>query len=298
MLTAMEIPVTAGPWLVLGVVLGVLLPALAALAVVLLRRRAAPDRSPPPPEPDVDDLPGFLESPPGSLPAPASAATAWPALSAPPAPAATPPPPPGDPGVRGALVAMAVTAVVLVGVVAAVAAAGTDDRGRGSRTAGERPATEPGDVSAELTFDGIVLERHAVGVTVAYPQVLVTVRDGRATAEVEFVPFNCLRDSAPDDPVAAGCTRTAPEHAMLAEPELRVRGEGEGLRVSGAFPTVRRRNGSAPEATGRIYELAVAVAPRDGTADAGRQPATGELALGDERVRTRSDGSSTITYGG
>jgi 8-oxo-dGTP diphosphatase len=39
MLTAMEIPVTAGPWLVLGVVLGALLPVVAASAVLLLRRR-------------------------------------------------------------------------------------------------------------------------------------------------------------------------------------------------------------------------------------------------------------------
>jgi hypothetical protein len=299
MLTAMEIPVTAGPWLVLGVVLGVLLSALAALAIVLLRRRAAPDASAQPPEPAVDDLPGFLESPPGSAPEPALRTTGWPALSAPDAPHPAPPPAPRDAGTRSVLVAMAVTALVLVGVVAAVAATRTDDRGEEpGGAAAETSTARPGDVSAEATFGGVVLERHAVGVTVTYPRVLVTVRDGRATAEVELPTFNCLRDSAPDDPVEAGCSRSAPEYAELAGPELTARTDADGLHVSGAFPTSRRPNGSPPVTTGRVYELAIDVTPRDGTAGEGREPATGLLELGDERVRTTDDGPNTLTFGG
>jgi hypothetical protein len=294
MLTAMEIPVTAGPWLVLGVVLGVLLPVAAAAAVLLLRRRRPPGPSATPPDPVVDDLPGFLEFPPGSVPAPDVPPAGWVALSAPPAPPRVETVPQRDGGTRAALVAMAVTALLLVGAAAAVAAVGARDHpGReAARTA------RPGDVSAELTFGGVVLERHAVGVTVAYPRFRVTVRDDRPSAELELRTFNCLRDSAPEDPVAAGCSRTAPEYAALTAPDLGVRTEGDGFRISGAFPTSRRPNGSPPVATGRVYDLVVDVAPQDGTGGEGSEPATGVLELGGERVRTSAEGPNRITYGG
>ena len=301
MLTAMEITGTAGPWLVLGVVLGLLLPALAALVTVAPRRRRTPDTPAPspPPEPAVDDLPGFLESPPGSTPAADVPPPAWPALSAPPAPAATPPPEPAparDGRTRVALLATAVAALLLVGA-AAVMAIGAEDRPG-------RPSPEPtrtvaaGDVSAQLTFQGIVLERRAVGVTVAYPRVRVTVRDGRPAAELELPTFNCLRDSAPRDPAAAGCSRTVPEYAELAAPELELSPDGDGFRLSGAFPTSRRPNGSAPVPTGRVYELAVDVAPQDGGLDEGTEPATGRFELGGEQVGTSAEGPNEITSGG
>lgn len=302
MLTAMEIPVTAGPWLALGVVLGILLPALAALAVMGLRRRRAPHPSAPPPptDPGVDDLPGFLDFPPGSAPSRDVTPTAWPALSASPAPAAAPLPEPveePDGAARSALVAIAVTALLLVGAAAAVAAVRTEDRPDRSSREPTR-TTQPGDVSAELTFGGIVLERHAVGVTVAYPRVRVTVQDGRPAAELELPTFNCLRDSAPEHPETAGCSRSVPEYSQLAGTDLGVRADGDGFRITGTFPTYRRPNGSAEVATGRVYELAVDVAPRDGTLDQGSEPATGVLELGGERVGTSAKGTHEITYGG
>ena len=295
MLTAMEITGTAGPWLALGVVLGLLLPALAALVAVALRRRRAPDPAPPP-EPEVDDLPGFLESPPGSVPAVDDPSPAWPALSAPPAAPLPEPAPAGDGGPRLPLLATAVAALLLLGVAAVVAIAADDRPGAASPEPTRTAAA--GDVSAQLTFQGIVLERRAVGVTVAYPRVRVTVRDGRAAAELELPTFNCLRDSAPRDPAAAGCTRTVPEYAELAAPGLELVRDGDGFRISGAFPTFVRPNGSAPVPTGRVYEVAVDVAPEDGRLDEGREPATGRFELGGEQVGTSDEGSDQITSGG
>src|SRR5687768_2157092 len=59
---------TGWPWLVLGIVLGLLIAGVCAWAAVGARRpRPSPEPAPPPP-PDgwaADDLPGFLEHPPG-----------------------------------------------------------------------------------------------------------------------------------------------------------------------------------------------------------------------------------------
>jgi hypothetical protein len=309
MLTGMDIPVTAGPWLVLGMVLGILLLLLAALGVLALRRGRAHPGDPPAPAPlspslGQDDLPAFLESPPGSIRAPAPPADGWVALSSP----AAPPPVPDSrrepSGTTGVLVAMAVTALLLVGAAAAVATArtpGADDPGDRDGTRVPVRTTEapgPGKVSARLTFGGVVLERHPVGVTVAYPRVQATVAGDRAAAEVELATFNCLTGEAPEDPVAAGCTRSVTEHAELSTPELEVVAEGTELRFSGRFATYRRPNGSPPVATGRVYELTVRAAPRDGRAGEGQEPATGLLHLGDDRVGTSDDEPNTITYGG
>jgi hypothetical protein len=307
MLTGMDIPVTAGPWLVLGMVLGILLLLLTALGVLALRRGRVRPENPPaaaPPSPGEDDLPAFLEFPPGSIRAPAVPANGWAALGSP----AAPPPGPDRPrepsGSTGVLVAMAVTALLLVGAAAAVATAptpGADDPG--GRDGARVPvrtteAPSPGNVSARLTFGGVVLERHAVGVTVAYPQVRVTAVGDRADAEVALPTFNCLRGDAPEDPVAAGCTRSVTEHAELSTPELEVAADGGGLRLAGRFPTFHRPNGSPPVATGRVYELTVRVAPRDGRAGQGQEQATGVLELGDDRVGISDGEPNAITYGG
>ena len=309
MLTGMDIPVTAGPWLVLGVVLGVLLPLLAALGVLALRRgrarRHEPSAAAPsPPGLGQDDLPAFLESPPGSTRAPAVPADGWAALSSPAAPPPLPDGPRGPSGSLGVLVAMAVTALLLVGAAAAVATArtpGADDPGDRDGTRVPARTTEapsPGKVSARLAFGGVVLERHPVGVTVAYPRVQATAAGDRAAAEVELTTFNCLSGEAPEEPVAAGCTRSVTEHAELATPDLDVVADGTELRLSGRFATFRRPNGSPPVATGRVYELTVRVAPRDGQAGEGQEPATGLLHLGEDRVGTSDDQPNTITYGG
>jgi hypothetical protein len=308
MLVGMDIPVTAGPWLGLGLVLGILLPALAALGVLALRRRdergrSGPDEPAAPSHADFgqDDLPGFLESPPGSAatsPLPTEGWTTLAAAAAPrPAPDLAPARRPGTPAV---LAAMATAALLLIGAAAAVAAAGsaghddTRDAGPGRPAAG---TAGTGDVSARLTFAGVVLERHVVGVTVAYPRVLLSTRSGGA-AEVELVTFNCLRAEAPEDPVAAGCVRSVPEYAELSAPDLGVAADDGVLRVSGSFATSRRPNGSAPVPTGRAYELTVEAAPADGRAGAGREPATGMLRIGEDQVGTSDAGPNDITYAG
>jgi hypothetical protein len=307
MLTAMDIPVAAGPWLVLGVVLGILLAVPVTLGVRTLRsRRPRPEEGTPATAPSSagfgeDDLPGFLESPPGSVRTPAAPSGGWTALVAP----ATPPPTAGArrDGSANAVVlaAMAGAALLLIGVAAVLATLRNADADAADAAHGGPPTTEaprPGDVSARLTFGGVVLERHAVGVTIAYPRVHVTTGTHRAAAEVQLVTFNCLLTEAPADPVAAGCTRSVPEDAELSAPQLDVAADGDGLRVAGRFATVRRPNGSSPVPTGRVYELTVRAAPADGRAGQGPEPATGLFEIGDDRVGTSDEGPNDITYGG
>src|SRR4051812_5874758 len=98
---------SAGPWLVLGVVLGVLLAGLLALAVAAVRRTkptaaasgAGASDGAGTAEPDPtngwleDDLPGFLDQPPGTAPGatpPASGPAEDPPLAAPEPPVAPP----------------------------------------------------------------------------------------------------------------------------------------------------------------------------------------------------------------
>jgi hypothetical protein len=300
MLTGMDIPLTAGPWLVLGVVLGALLPVLAALGVRAVRRRdsATEAPSPSPATFGVDDLPAFLESPPGSTLPPVAPEQGWAALSSPAVPAEARVPRRKGYGSTDVLAAMAVTALLLVGAAAVVAAAGTggaaDDRSGQWTSAAPRPGT----AAALLTFEGIVVERHAVGVTVAYPHVALGTDGDRATVELELPTFNCLRVDAPEDPVAAGCTRSVPEYARLSAPELAMEADPAGLRLSGRFATERRPNGSLPSPTGRVYELTVSAFPRDGRAGAEREPAGGVLEVAGERVDSSDEGPNEISYAG
>jgi hypothetical protein len=313
MLIRMDIPVAAGPWLVLGLVLGILLPALAALGALGLRRRSPRAPAPPATAPPAtaapsagfgeDDLPAFLEAPPGSSGPPAARREGWTTLGSAPAaePAAEAAPPPERTGSNGVLIAMAVAALLLVGAAAAVAATRTHDADGlpehgGNRTA-ERSTRAPGpaEVSARLTFEGVVLERHAVGVTVAYPRVRLTGGGGTAVAEIELPTFNCLLAEAPADPVAAGCTRSVTEYAEVTAPALSVHADDTGIRLSGRFPTELRPNGSPPVATGRVYELAVRAAARDGSRGEGPEPAEGVLELGADQVGTSDEGPNEIT---
>src|SRR5688500_4413497 len=93
------------PWLVVAVVLGVVVLVGVGVLLVLRRRDGAVEAGPPPGFGD-DDLPGFLEFPPGSAGEPAPRAAGWPVLAPAPHPAAPPPAgPTGGAAPRAALVA-------------------------------------------------------------------------------------------------------------------------------------------------------------------------------------------------
>ncbi|MGY1637705.1 hypothetical protein ACI78V_13755 [Geodermatophilus sp. SYSU D00742] len=334
----------AVPWIVLGVAV----LALAGLVALLLtgRRGGARTHGPVPAETAVpppvarfphDDLPAFLDTPPGT-----------PAVPAP----APPEPPPGlpvgtgdgddGPGAVRVVTAMAAVAVLLVGALAVVAAATREDD---TPTAEEPPAPTPlpapptpvtptpvpelpgvpdhplpgetgagaladrsvplgeDGVTATLGFGGIVVERHAVGVTVAEPVVSVTAtgdpagEGGAALAHVTLPTWNCVADEPPADPDAAGCLRSTTEYADLPSPALRVTRDGDDLRLTGRFPTYTRPIATAPAYTGRVYELTVTVSPAGPVRDGGAV-AEATLFLGTDRTTTTRDGFNVIRYAG
>jgi hypothetical protein len=292
MLVGMDIPAAAAaPWIVLGAVLGVLLLSAAGLAAYLLLRVRTPTvgasvaEEPSGPGAGDDDLPGFLESPPGSPGAPAVPVQGWAALTA----ASTPPA--AAPAARrgrwdtvGVLAALTVAGALLIGIAAALAVASgsQDPPAPSARADGEQAA----GLAAQLTFGGVVLERRAVGVTAAYPHLRLTSEGERTIAHVELPTFNCLTGEAPDDPVAAGCTAAGTEYAELATPALTVQRDDGGVRISGRFPTDLRPNGTPPVSTGRVYELEVTAEPTGEGHPGEWVPATGVLRLGDDRATT------------
>jgi hypothetical protein len=313
----------AVPWVVL--VLALL--ALAGLAAVAPSRPRppAPPADPAPARPvrpaprwPHDDLPGFLDAPPGT-PGP------------PPGPVAAPPeedaPGPARPDGSGRAVAgMAAAALVLVAALAGIAGATRDGGDPAAAPAPDPVAPSPWDVPtptpappslpavpadplpgeggagvlagrsvplgedgvvARLAFGGLVVEQQAVGTTVAYPMVSVTAAGdgGTALAHVRLPTWNCLAAEPPEDPAAAGCVRSRTEYADLPSPALTVTRDGEDLRLTGRFPTYTRPIGTAPAYTGRVYDLAVTVSPagpvREGTA-----PAEGTVFLGTDRAES------------
>lgn len=273
----------AVPWLVLGVVVGVGLVLLvgAATALALRRRPGAAPSDPAAGDDGGDDLPGFLEFPPGSAPV---APTGWTSLAPPPAPP-TAPPARRRRDTAVPLAAMALTALLLLGAAAAAAASSRPD----ARPAPGGPAATPPEASApaaRLTFGGVVLEPRAVGVTATYPLVEISTDDGRTVARLQFPTYNCLTAEAPADPVAAGCVPALAEYAELRSPDLAVRRDGDGFAVTGRFPTKTRPNGSPPAATGRVYALRITATPAGGPAAGGWRPARGTLELGTGRATT------------
>ncbi|MGZ4540495.1 MAG: hypothetical protein ACXVXS_15375 [Blastococcus sp.] len=332
----MDIPAAAAWfWIVVGVGLAILLLTAAGLvARAVVRRRRAPE---PPDAADEgfrdDDLPGFLDRPPGSPGTAAAAREGWATLSSAPAPAAAsearPPGPDRRSGRLPVVLVLAVAVVLLVGAAVAVGISATR-HGRGPDAAGasrydggppgrhdwehQRPrrggslptvpaAPTPGQAGAgalaatslplgraglgvDLTFGGVVLEPHAVGVTATYPRVRVTSDGTDAVAHVELPTYNCLAATAPADPVAAHCSPTPTEYADLPSPALTVTRSPDGrVQIAGRFPTYLRPNGTSPEWTGRVYALQITVTPA-AQRDHGRVPATGELRLGTDRAAT------------
>ena len=321
MLWGMEPTAPVAAWAVLGVALA----ALAAVAVLLARteprgRRPAP--RPPVREPAPasrwaqDDLPAFLDAPPGTPPRPA-----------PPAPEPVVPDGPDDGGAGRAVAGLAATALALVVVLAGLALAARQDpappaaapspvpttappppapspaapslppvpadplpgeRGAGLLAARSVPLGDDG-VSARLALGGLVLERRAVGVSVGSPAVSVTVgEDGTALAHLRLTTWNCLGSTAPEDPTAAGCAPTGTEYADLPTPALGVTRDGDALRLTGRFPTYTRPTATPPAYTGRVYDLTVTVAPA-APLRGGEAPAEGTLFLGTERAGSLPD---------
>ncbi|GAA3153884.1 hypothetical protein GCM10010531_01130 [Blastococcus jejuensis] len=273
------------PWIALGVLLGIaglLLTGLVALLVA--RRRTAPRGAAPAQRWPDDDLPGFLATPPGSAPPgfaqrPAGD-TAVPLAV--PAPRATAPSRPAPPSARSLALGAAALLLVATVVVAAVAAAvprerhGPDRDGRADRGDAHRPGPAGAATEARLTFEGVVLEERAVGVTVTYPELVLQ----GGVASLTLPTWNCLASEAPDDPVAEGCAAGRTEYAELGAPGLAVTRTGDGLRLRGEFATATRPTSGADEPTGRAYDLVVTVTS-DGRARPGRwTPANGELELG------------------
>jgi hypothetical protein len=162
------------------------------------------------------------------------------------------------------------------------------ERGAGLLAARSVPLGRDG-VTARLALGGLVLEQRAVGVTVGYPSVSVSVgTDGTALAHLRLPTWNCLGTTAPADPRAAGCAPTGTEYADLPSPALRVTRDGDGLRLTGRFPTYARPSGTPPAYTGRVYDLTVTVAPT-GPAEDGEAPAGGALFLGTARAEALPD---------
>ena len=298
MLGSMDIPAPAG-WIPLAVVPAILLLGLLAARVLRVRgRRGTP---PAPARQPVDDLAGFHEHPPGTAGAFRPSARGWTPLSAPAAPEVQQPSSrPAHGHLVGRTVAAAAATLLLLAAVAFAVATGRDD---GRRPGGPRaddsgpPSSDRAGplagtaVEARLSFGGVVLERHAVGVTATYPEVQLTGDDGERRAQLTLPTWNCLTGEAPADPVAAGCRRAQVEVATLTEPQLEVTGVADGLRMHGRFATTTRPNGSAPAPTGRTYELVVTVVP-GGEAGDGWLSAGGVLQLGGDQARTTGTDSA------
>jgi hypothetical protein len=306
-------------------------------------RHAAPqpEAAPSPPAgtaaDEVDDLPGFLENPPGSLPA------------ASPVPVSAPVRPEGPPTGATATagngrsptamsrtattLAVAAVAVLVAAAVLIAVTTGREDPGGPASAAGPvrdagtaAPLTAPTEsaapgldatvpttaaagpatgtpagtrafdsvplgedgVAASVTFQGVVLEQRAVGLTVTYASLSVTTDGRRSLAHVRLPTFNCLTAEPPADPVAAGCARSLTEYADLADPQLQVSRTGDRIDVVGLFPTYTRPNGSAPAFTGRAYQLTAAITA-DGPASEGRAPAAGVVRIGLDSAPTTGD---------
>jgi hypothetical protein len=277
MLGAMEIA--------LGVLLGLLGVALAALGGYLVARRtrlrtaaAAPSGTG-----ADDDLPGFLESPPGTTDGPSPPQAGWAAL----APVLPARPTEVRPRGRDSRLVPGVVAVVGVLLIALAAALLTGRHSAGQhrqdagRAADHGPASSDG-LTARLSFGGVVLERHAVGVTAGYPGLEVSSDGERSVAHLELPTFHCLTGEAPEDPVAAGCRRSGTEYADLDSPALSLTGSAERLRLSGDFPTYLRLTGGGVERTGRVYPIEVSAVSVGGTVE-------GTLDLGAEHAETTPD---------
>lgn len=280
----------AAPWIAVGVLLTVAVLLLAGLVMALAVRRRGPVRpaeSPDPsPAPVEDDLPRFLEFPPGSTAAAGSAGGRHVALSAP-APAPTPPAPPVPRGVPTTVcVAAAGLAVVLLAAAAVALMSAADAPGRGGRAGAPTGTGTQRSTEVRMSFEGLVLEQHAVGVTAAYAEVELTEDSDGPVARLTLPTWNCLSAEAPGDPAEAGCVPSRAEYAELRPSALEVTQAGDGLRFGGEFSTSTRTTSGAPEATGRTYRIEVTVAAQDELRSGRWSPAAGVLTVDDRAAES------------
>ena len=298
MLDGMDLPSTAA-WVVLGAVLGILLAGAVVAWMAAVRgravHRARHTAEVPPP---VDDLADFLEHPPGTRPEPA--ASGWFALAPqPPAPGEPVRDEPRDGRRRLAPVALCVAGLVVVGAIASLATgrAPVDEPAPQARETPQpaAPDARDDDVAAVLTFEGLVLEPRAVGITAAYPEVTLTGEGDAARLDVRLPTYNCLTRDAPADPLAAGCAAAAVEHGSLGPDEVRLERDGDRWLVEGRLATSLPSGGSGPVPTGRAYDLELTVSPGDGSPEAGWRSAVGRLRLGTGTSTTIEVGSRLRT---
>ncbi len=273
-----------------------------------------------------DDLPAFAAAPPGTPPAPGTTASAAPEPRVATGPSAPDPAGRAVAGLTAAALALVAGLAALSlaagdddpageqGAPVPTAAAPAPDRFPGTPAPPTGPPDLPavpadplpgeqgagalaarsvplgdGGVTARLALGGLVLEQRAVGVTVTYPSVSVTVgTDGTALAHLRLPTWNCLGTTAPGEPRAAGCAPTGVAYADLPTPALGVTRDGDALRLTGRFPTYTRPSGTPPAYTGLVYPLTVTVAPATALRD-GEARAEGALFLGTERAEALSD---------
>jgi hypothetical protein len=277
----------AGPWIALAIVLGLASLVLAGLAVALFGRSRRVSVGPV--EDTQDDLPGFLDMPPGTPAAGSAAPGGLVALAAPPSP-----PPAAPERSRRPHAVIAAGAAVLVAAAAVLVAvwapsASSASSARHPHHADRQPASDSRparDVQARMTFAGVVLEERAVGVTVTYPEVEFTRNSDGGVAQLTLPTWNCMTAEAPDDPADAGCVRGRTEYAELSSPELETSRADGTLRFSGDFATSTHPTGSAPETTDRVYAIAVEVTPEEALRGRRWTHATGVLELADRRAES------------
>lgn len=316
-------------WVVVALLAGLLLGAVAATLVA-----RPPDRGPAPPGPpgrdagggrpsaagawpafEVDDLPAFLEHPPGS-PAPAGSTPAAPApAAARPAagatavratrPAGASGHAPDSPSPERTVTAMVVTAAVLVlvaVVIALVGGGGTPEEGApsspqpapaGTAAASRGGGPPPGDMTARAAFGTVLLERRPAGVTVTRPGLSVSSQGQQTDAHVLLPTYNCMLPEPPADPETAGCAPAATEYADLSGSALQLTRDGDRLEVAGVFATYTHPLAGPPRYTGRSYRLS-AVLTADGPELDGVAPATGRLRLGEASTTTTDEPGANV----
>jgi hypothetical protein len=284
MLDAMDIAGAAAPvapWIAVGVLLAAAVLLLAGLATALaVRRRAArPEQPASAPDPVDDDLPGFLDSPPGTVATTPSAHAGHVALMAPaPAPAeATPTRVPTS--VLATIAGLTALLVVAAAIVALTGGDGSPDRD------GDRAAS-PQAAEVRMSFAGLVLQQRAVGATVTYPELELTADDDGPVARLTLPTWNCLAAEVPDDPAAAGCTPSITEYAELRPPALELSEDADGLRLVGDFPATTRPTGGTPEPTGLVYPVEITMTADDEQRPGLRSSASGVFSLEDREAES------------